>query len=78
MAETGLPALLPPAREDATTKLRQATSATSVQGPSAYWSLKRIEDVGWSYVEPLESMLAARGTVCFDASKVEVRELALD
>ena len=37
-----------------------------------------IEDVAWSYADPLESMLTARDNVCFDASKVEVLELAGD
>jgi uncharacterized protein (DUF427 family) len=54
------------------------TKTCPYKGRAAYWSLDGIEDVAWSYDEPLESMLPARDTVCFDASKVEVRELALD
>ena len=37
-----------------------------------------VEDAAWSYADPLESMLKARAHVCFDASKVEVVELARD
>jgi uncharacterized protein (DUF427 family) len=53
------------------------TQTCPYKGRAAYWSLDGIEDVAWSYQEPLESMLAARDNVCFDASKVEVSELAL-
>jgi uncharacterized protein (DUF427 family) len=80
VAETGLPLRFYLPREDVAAELRPSeTMATCpYKGRAAYWSLDGIEDVAWSYDEPLESMLPARDTVCFDASKVEVSELALD
>ena len=54
------------------------TKTCPYKGRAAYWSLEAIEDAAWSYEAPLESMLGARGHVCFDASKVDVSELALD
>ena len=54
----------------------ETTAACPYKGRASYWSLNGIEDVAWSYQEPLESMLAAHGNVCFDAGKVEVVETA--
>ena len=64
-------------REDVSAELRPSdtTATCPYKGRASYWSLDGIEDVAWSYEEPLESMLAARDHVCFDASKVEVSEL---
>jgi uncharacterized protein (DUF427 family) len=80
VAETGLPLRFYLPREDVAAELRpsETTATCPYKGRAAYWSLDGIEDVAWSYDEPLESMLPARDTVCFDASKVEVSELALD
>jgi uncharacterized protein (DUF427 family) len=79
VAETGLPLRFYLPREDVAAELQpsETTATCPYKGRAAYWSLDGIEDVAWSYVEPLESMLAARDTVCFDASKVQVSELAL-
>ena len=79
VAETGLPLRFYLPREDVVAQLRpsETMAACPYKGRASYWSLDAIEDVGWSYEDPLESMLAARGNVCFDASKVEVGELAL-
>ena len=52
------------------------TAVCPYKGEASFWSLGAVEDAGWSYEDPLESMLKARGNVCFDASKVEVVELA--
>ena len=78
MAETGLPLRFYLPREDVAAELRpsETKAVCPYKGRAAYWSLDGIEDVAWSYDEPLESMLPARDTVCFDASKVEVSELA--
>ena len=78
MAETGVPLRFYLPREDVAAELRpsETTATCPYKGRAAYWSLDGIEDVAWSYDEPLESMLAARGSVCFDAAKVEVREPA--
>jgi len=80
VAETGLPLRFYLPREDVAAELRpsETTKACPYKGGASYWSLDGVEDVAWSYEEPLESMLAARGHVSFDASKVEVSELALD
>jgi uncharacterized protein (DUF427 family) len=80
VAETGLPLRFYLPREDVAAELRpsETTATCPYKGRAAYWSLDGIEDVAWSYDEPLESMLPARDAVCFDASKVEVSELALD
>ena len=72
-------ALLPPARGRARRAAPERHDRdVPLQGRASYWSLDGVEDVGWSYAEPLESMLKARDNVCFDASKVEVLELAGD
>jgi uncharacterized protein (DUF427 family) len=79
VAETGVPLRFYLPREDVVAQLRpsETTAACPYKGRASYWSLDAIEDVGWSYEDPLESMLAARDNVCFDASKVEVSELPL-
>jgi uncharacterized protein (DUF427 family) len=80
VAETGLPLRFYLPREDVLADLRPSTTTASCpyKGESSYWSLGAVEDVGWSYAEPLESMLKARGHVCFDDSRVEVIELRGD
>jgi uncharacterized protein (DUF427 family) len=80
VAETGLPLRFYLPREDVAAELRPSdtTKTCPYKGRAAYWSLEAIEDAAWSYEAPLESMLGARGHVCFDASKVDVSELALD
>jgi uncharacterized protein (DUF427 family) len=80
VGETGLPLRFYLPREDVVADLRASdtTATCPYKGRASYWSLDGIEDVGWSYEEPLESMLSARSDVCFDASKVEVVELARD
>jgi uncharacterized protein (DUF427 family) len=80
VAETGVPLRFYLPREDVAAELRpsETTQACPYKGRAAYWSLDGLEDIAWSYDEPLESMLAARDRVCFDPSKVEVSEMALD
>ncbi len=80
VAETGLPLRFYLPREDVAAELRPSETAKACpyKGRGSYWSLDGVEDVAWSYEEPLESMLVARGHLSFDATKVEVTELALD
>jgi uncharacterized protein (DUF427 family) len=80
VAETGVPLRFYLPREDVLADLRPSatTAIDAYKGEASYWSLDGIEDVAWSYADPLESMLTARGHVCFDADKVQVRELAGD
>ena len=77
VAETGVPLRFYLPREDVLAELRpsETTAACPYKGRASYWSLNGLEDVAWSYADPLESMLTARDMVCFDASKVEVGEL---
>jgi uncharacterized protein (DUF427 family) len=65
-------------REDVGADLRPSdtTASCPYKGRATYWSLDGIEDAAWSYEDPLESVLKARGNVCFDAKKVEVREIS--
>jgi uncharacterized protein (DUF427 family) len=80
VAETGVALRFYLPREDVLADLK-ASATTAIcpyKGQASYWSLGAVEDAGWSYEDPLESMLKARGNVCFDASKVEVVELARD
>jgi uncharacterized protein (DUF427 family) len=79
VAETGGPLRFYLPREDVLADLRPSatTAVCPYKGEASYWSLEAVEDAGWSYEDPLESMLKARGHVCFDASKVEISELAL-
>jgi uncharacterized protein (DUF427 family) len=74
--ETGVPLRFYIPREDVGTALvaSDTTSVCPYKGTASYWSLNGIEDAAWSYEAPLESMLKARGNVCFDATKVEVVE----
>jgi uncharacterized protein (DUF427 family) len=76
--ETGLPLRFYLAREDVAAALvrSETTARCPYKGEATYWSLDGVDDVAWSYEAPLESMLVARGNVCFDAEKVEVREAA--
>jgi uncharacterized protein (DUF427 family) len=80
VAETGLPLRFYLPREDVLADLQRSATTASCpyKGESSYWSLAAVEDVAWSYADPLESMLKARDHLCFDASKVEVLELAGD
>jgi uncharacterized protein (DUF427 family) len=79
VAETCVPLRFYVPREDVVAELRpsETKAACPYKGRASYWSLNGIEDVAWSYEDPLESMLAARGHLSFDASKVEVSELPL-
>lgn len=78
VSETGVPLRFYVPREDVLADLRASTTTAvcPYKGHASYWSLDGVEDVAWSYEEPFESMLTARGHVSFDAGKVEVRELA--
>jgi uncharacterized protein (DUF427 family) len=75
--ETGLPLRFYLPREDVRADLRpsETTLVCPYKGLATYWSLEGIDDAAWSFEDPLESVLKARGNVCFDAEKVEVREV---
>jgi uncharacterized protein (DUF427 family) len=75
--ETGVPLrfYIPPEDVGAALVASATTSVCPYKGTASYWSLDGIEDAAWSYQDPLESMLKARGNLCFDGEKVEVREV---
>lgn len=77
VGETNLPVRLYVPRADVLAELAPSstTAVCPYKGVASYWSVDGTEDAGWSYEEPLEAMAKARGHVCFDAAKVEVREL---
>jgi uncharacterized protein (DUF427 family) len=75
--ETGVPPRFYLPREDVAAPLRASETIATCpyKGRASYWSLDGIEDVAWSYDDPLEAMLKAPGHLSFDAEKVEVREV---
>ena len=75
--ETGLPLRFYLPREDVLADLRPSPTRAvcPYKGRASYWSLDGVEDAAWSYEEPLEAMIGARGYVAFDAEKVDVREV---
>jgi uncharacterized protein (DUF427 family) len=78
VAETSLPIRLYIPREDVVAELTASDTQAvcPYKGEASYWSLDGVDDVGWSYEQPLEAMEKARGNVAFDAAKVDVREVA--
>ncbi len=74
--ETGVPLRFYLPREDVDAALlaSETTAVCPYKGTASYWSLAGVEDAAWSYDEPFESMVKARGKICFDAAKVEVVE----
>jgi uncharacterized protein (DUF427 family) len=77
VSETGGPLRLYLPREDVLAELRPSETAAvcPYKGRASYWSLDGVEDAAWSYERPLEAMAKAPGYVCFDASKIDVREI---
>ena len=61
--ETGVPLRFYLPREDIDAALlaSETTAVCPYKGIASYWSLDGLEDAAWSYDEPLESMLTARG-----------------
>ena len=54
--------------------LRQSNTSTycNYKGPATYWSTADIEDVAWSYQDPLPESSPIRGFFSFDAARVSV------
>lgn len=74
LSETGLPNryYLPP--DDVARQRLEPSDTTAVcpyKGTSSYWSLRSVDgedvvaDVAWSYPDPLENALKAKGHLCF-------------
>lgn len=71
-SETGLPNRYYIPRDDVRTELLESSDTTSVcpyKGTAEYFSLRlpgrRIEDVAWSYPDPLEAARKVRDCLCF-------------
>ncbi|SDR21547.1 DUF427 domain-containing protein [Thermostaphylospora chromogena] len=82
LSETGLPnrMYIPP--EDVRMELLEPSSTRTVcpyKGEAVYWSLRagdeRLEDVAWSYPQPLENALKAAGYLCFAHDRLTIEEL---
>lgn len=50
----------------------QTSSYCNYKGYATYWSAATVDDVAWSYDDPLPESLPIRGYFSFDADKVEV------
>lgn len=79
LSETGLPNRFYLPLEDVRTELLAPTDTSTVcpyKGTASYWSLAqgrdRVEDVAWSYPDPLEDALKVRGHLCFDHDSLDV------
>jgi len=78
--ETGLPPRYYLPRDDVRFEYLEATPTETVcpfKGQASYWSVTTTEgphrDVVWSYEEPLESVRAIAGRLCFYAERTEHR-----
>jgi uncharacterized protein (DUF427 family) len=76
--ETGHPARYYIPREDVRMDLLEPSATRTVcpyKGEAVYWSAnvggQRIEDVAWSYPDPLEESARIRGFICFYPEKVD-------
>ncbi|MEC4017882.1 DUF427 domain-containing protein [Streptomyces sp. H27-D2] len=83
LSETGLPNRYYLPRGDVRTDLLEHSDTSTVcpyKGTAEYWSLpldgRRLDDVAWSYAEPLDETLKAAGYLCFlhDELSIEVTD----
>lgn len=51
----------------------ETTSYCNYKGHATYWSTAEVEDVAWSYDDPLPESEPIRGFLSFDAEKADVR-----
>lgn len=74
LSETGLPNRYYVPREDVRAGLRRSSTRTvcPYKGTATYWSTENLQDVGWSYEDPLEESVKIGGHVCFHHDAVEV------
>jgi uncharacterized protein (DUF427 family) len=76
--ETALPARLYVAPSAVRTRLRQTSTTTycNYKGYATYWSAvvgdEVIDDVAWSYEDPLPESLPIKGFLSFDSEKIRV------
>jgi uncharacterized protein (DUF427 family) len=75
LSETGLPNRWYIPRDDIRLERLRPSTTTTVcpyKGTTEYWSLEGVEDVAWSYPEPLEDAVKIAGYVCFAHEAVRV------
>jgi uncharacterized protein (DUF427 family) len=78
--ETGFPLRWYVPREDVLVEVTRTATRTECpyKGEASYWTAAGVDDVAWSYEEPLTEVVPARGHLCFDDGvcevEVEVRE----
>jgi uncharacterized protein (DUF427 family) len=79
LSETGLPNRFYLPREDVREELLEPSDTRTVcpyKGTAVYWSLRqgghRVDDVAWSYPEPLENALKTAGHICFSHETVAI------
>lgn len=67
LSETGLPNRYYLPREDVRVELRHSdtTAVCPYKGTSSYWSTEGLDDVAWSYQDPLEDAAKVAGHVSF-------------
>jgi uncharacterized protein (DUF427 family) len=51
----------------------EQTYVCPYKGEGTYWSVDGLDDVAWSFDEPLDGVRRLTGHVSFDTTKVEVR-----
>lgn len=74
VSETGLPTMYYLPRGDVREDLRPSDKRTvcPYKGTASYWSSAELDDIGWSFEEPLQDSARFGGYVCFDHGNVTV------
>ena len=77
LSETGLPNRYYLPREDVRVELRasETSAVCPYKGTSSYWSAAGLDDIAWSYEDPLAGMREITGRVCFLHDDVSVQIL---
>ncbi|MFC0864324.1 DUF427 domain-containing protein [Sphaerimonospora cavernae] len=82
LSETGLPNRLYIAQKDIRMDVLEASPTRTFcpyKGEAAYWSLRlgeeHLDDVAWSYPDPLENALKAARHLCFAHERLTIEEL---
>ena len=77
VAETGLPNRFYLPKDDVEVALSASDTPSSCpyKGTASYWSAPGLDDVAWSYEEPLDGVTRLAGHVSFDGEGVTVAEV---
>ncbi len=75
LSETGLPNRYYLPREDVRVELQRSETSMvcPYKGTSSYWSAAGLDDVAWSYEDPVAGMREIAGLVCFGHDGVSVQ-----